>query len=214
MFVFLSGQDYPLRRPEEMADFFDSRPGLNFIETARLPWSIWEGNGGFERLTHYHFLIAGQRLEYPSKVLPGARSLRLLHKLCELALPKSRSLPSNVTYYGGFNWWNLTRETAESIFAYLLEHEDFAKTFRFTRSSDELFYQTLLMNMEKQPTIENNDLRCVFWDGRRRELPAVVRMEDFPEIEASGMLFIRKIHPQISLPLMDTIDRQLLGWSQ
>jgi hypothetical protein len=58
--------------------------------------------------------------------------------------------------------------------------------------------------------VENNDLRCVLWDGRRNEYPATMRLEDFQEIAASGKLFARKMDPQSSAPLMDRIDKELL----
>jgi Core-2/I-Branching enzyme len=209
MYVLLSGQDYPLRTPEFMARFFERNKGVSFVKWAPLPWSIWPDAGGFERLTHYHFLVGRHRLEYPSKVVPSARRLRLIYRLCALLLPESRPLPQDLTFYGGLNWWNITRDAAECIFLYLQRNVRFERTFRYTKSSDEIFFQTILKNLDGL-TLDNNDLRCVFWDGRRNQFPAVVRVDDFEEIRNSGMFFTRKMEPRNSLPLMDKIDSELL----
>jgi hypothetical protein len=209
MYMLLSGQDYPLRTVESMAGFFERNKGISFVKWARLPWSIWPDGGGFERLTHYHFSIGKQRLEYPSKELPRVRRLRFIYQLCRLFLPETRPLPQNLAFYGGLSWWNITREAAERIFVYLLRNPRFAEIFRYTKSSDEIFYQTILLNSEGS-NLENNDLRCVFWDGRRNEYPGIVRIEDFDEIKNSGMFFTRKVHPRHSLDLLDKIDTELL----
>jgi hypothetical protein len=209
MYMLLSGQDYPLRTVEFMASFFEQNKGISFVKWARLPWSIWPDAGGFERLTHYHFSIGKQRLEYPSKELPRARRLRFIYRLCDLFLPKIRTLPMDLVLYGGLSWWNITREAAERIFIYLWHNAHFARIFRYTKSSDEIFFQTILVNSEGS-SLDNNDLRCVFWDGRRNEYPAIVRIEDFDEIKSSGKFFTRKVDPRYSLDLMDKIDSELL----
>ena len=130
--------------------------------------------------------------------------------VCGLFLPETRPLPQNPVFYGSFSWWNITRGTAQRIFAYLRHNIDYAKIFRYTKSSDEIFFQTILMNSEGS-SLDNNDLRCVFWDGRRNEYPAIVRIEDFDEIRSSGMFFTRKVDPRYSLDLMDKIDGELLA---
>jgi len=50
----------------------------------------------------------------------------------------------------------------------------------------------------------------VFWDGRRNEHPALMRLEDFDEIQRSGKLFVRKVDPLQSAALLDRIDHDLL----
>jgi hypothetical protein len=210
MYVLLSGQDYPLRTPEFMANFFERNKGVSYVKWARLPWSIWPDAGGFERLTHYHFLIGKQRLEYPCKEIPRARWFRFIYRICGLFLPETRPLPKDLIFYGGLSWWNITRGAAERIFVYLRHNARFRGIFRYTKSSDEIFFQTILMNSE-DVNLDNNDLRCVFWDGRRNEYPAIVRIQDFEEIRNSGMFFTRKVDPRYSLDLMNKIDSEFLA---
>ena len=209
MFILLSGQDYPLLTPKLMAEYFEKNRNASFMSWARLPWSRWPDAGGFERLTHFHFFLGRDRVEYPSPDLPAKRGLRLFYSLCRSFLPAVRTLPQNITFYGGTNWWSLTREAAEYIFRFLRENPSYVKIFRYSKSSDEVFFQTILLNW-RDAKITNNDLRCVFWDGRRGDYPAVLIHEDFDEVKNSGMLFARKVHPDHSATLMNRIDAELL----
>jgi hypothetical protein len=209
MFILLSGQDYPLLPPGLMAEYFEKNGSVSFISWARLPWSAWPA-GGLERLTHFHFFLGKDRVEFPSADVPARRRLRLFYSLCRWFLPTARTLPQNITFYGGVSWWSLSRQAAEYIFSYLRENPDYLKIFRYSRSSDEIFFQTILLNW-CDAKLTNNNLRCVFWDGRRGEYPAVLTDEDFDEIKNSGMLFARKVRPDLSSRLLDRIDAELLG---
>jgi Core-2/I-Branching enzyme len=209
MFILLSGQDYPLLVPELMAEYFERNGDASFMSWALLPWSSWPDEGGFERLKHFHFLLGRDRVEFPSPNFPTKRGLRLFYSLCCWFLPAARTLPENIAFYGGMNWWSITRQAAEYIFRYLRENPDYVKIFRYSKSSDEIFFQTILLNWCDAKLI-NNNLRCVFWDGRRGEYPAVLTHEDFVEVKNSGMLFARKVHPYHSSKLLDRIDSELL----
>jgi len=209
-FILLSGQDYPLMPPEEMLAFFQLRQDVNFIESHPLPWKGWGGSGGMDRLEHFHFLLKSGRLEYPATDLPRSRRLKIAYALCKLALPCSRPLPPGIVFHGGANWWCLTREASQAVLDHVRLHPGFVRRFRLTKSADEIFFQTILANGNRQWRIDPDYLRCVFWDGRRNEFPATVRLEDFDEVAASGKLFVRKAHPAHSLPLLDRIDRELL----
>jgi hypothetical protein len=209
MFVLLSGQDYPLCAPEKMAAFFDKRRGVNFIASAPLPRSVWMPDGGFERISKYYFNFRGHLLKYPSEELPESRRMRIAYWACGLLLPRLRRLPHKFSLYGGSNWWNLTRQAAEAILVYVRRNPDFVRRFCFTLCSDEIFFQTILMNL-KLWRCDSDSLRMVFWNNGRNEYPGYVRMENYEDLKNSGKLFARKVHPVESLDLVDRIDRELL----
>jgi hypothetical protein len=209
-FILLSGQDYPLLTPKLMAEFFEKNRNASFMSWVRLPWSNWSDAGGFERLTHFHFFLGKDRVEYPSSEPPAKRGLRFFYSLCRWFLPAVRTLPQNIAFYGGTNWWSLNREAAEYIFRFLQENPDYVKIFHYSKSGDEVFFQTILLNWGDAKLV-NNDLRCVFWDGRRGDYPALLTHEDFDEVKNSGKLFARKVHPDLSSRLLDRIDVELLG---
>jgi hypothetical protein len=203
-FILISGQDYPLMTPAGMAAFFENKP--DFFTYHSMPWEAWSGAGGFDRLRRYHFSMGRYSFTYPSDPLPVSRIARVASRACEWFLPSERPLPAEIAFHGGSNWWNLTRRSAELVFEFLRANRGFERLFRYTRSADEIFFQTVLLNAPSPPLVKNEDLRCVFWDGRRNELPATLRIEDFEEVAASGKLFARKMHPENSGALMDRID--------
>ncbi|MBF0501980.1 MAG: hypothetical protein HQM09_17710 [Candidatus Riflebacteria bacterium] len=210
-FILISGQDYPLSSPEVMLEFFRHRKHVNFISCFPLPFNGWSGNGGFDRIRHHHFTFSGFRFEFPCVQVPSSRRIYLAYQLCRLLLPRTRSLPENIRFFGGGNWWDLTREAAEAIIEYTKQNPGFSRIFRFSKSSDEIFFQTILMNSGRQWILDNNILRSVFWDGRHNEYPSIVRLSDFDELVQSGKFFARKIHPEHSLSLINRIDRELLA---
>jgi len=210
-FILISGQDYPLMTPARMAAFFEANADTDFFTCHPLPWSEWEGNGGLDRLRRYHFPMGRYSFAYPSENLPGSRVARAAHAACSLFLPQERPLPEEIALYGGSNWWNLTRHSAMAVLEFHLRHKRFRRMFRFTKSADEIYFQTALLNSPSRQPVEGDDLRCVFWDGRRDEHPAILRMEDYAEIAASRKLFARKMDALFSLPLMERIDHELLG---
>ncbi len=213
MFMLISGQDYPLVTPEQMHEFFAQRSNTSFLVCRAMPWGELEGRGGLDRVEHYHFALGGWRLEYPSAQLPGARRLRYLHRFCSLVLPPVRTLPAGIAFHAGSNWWNFSREAAEFVVSFARRERDFMRAFRFTKSADEIFFQTVLMNAGRQWEREDRDLRGVIWDGRRNEFPAVVRPAEFDEIKKLDAFFIRKVHPQHSLDLLERIDHEILSHS-
>lgn len=214
MFLFISGQDYPLKTPAEMMARFDRNKNSSFIAYTPLPYSEWSGNGGFDRLTHYYFYRSDRYFfEYPNERKKIGRLDHLLNVVLGPFLPKSRPLPPNLVFYGGPQWWNLSRETAEKILEYLEQNPSYLRVFSHTFGADEIFFQTLVMELKGVP-LENDCLRCVFWDGRSSQSPAVVDITDFDEIRQSGALFTRKVHPTTSATLLDKIDRVLLNRSQ
>jgi len=208
--ILLSGQDYPLMTPEKMATFFKDKSGVDYFTSAPLPWAEWTGNGGLDRLRRYHFFLGRYSFTYPNESKPGSRVARAAYKACELLLPKGRALPENIRFYGGSNWWSVTRKSAESILEFVKSNPAFAARFRFTSSADEIFFQTALLNSASGPDIDNECLRYVLWDGRRNEYPAILRVEDFEGVAKSGKMFARKMDSQYSLPLLDRIDKELL----
>ncbi len=214
MFVLVSGADYPLRTPFAMRAFFDQHRGVSFLSCHELPWDKWSGNGGLDRLTRWHF--SGRwpifEFQYPPEALPRLTWLRLAYRASRRVIPQSRKLPAGVSFHGGSSWWNITREAAECVCDEVERNERLVGAFRYTRCGDEIFYQTVIMNARPRLSVKSDDLRCVFWDGRRGSAyPAWISTEDFAEIRSSGNFFVRKVHPQESRALLDRIDRVLLG---
>ena len=233
-YLLISGQDYPIVPVQRMVEFFAEHPGTSFIDCQPMPLPCWADNGGMDRLHHWHFVSGAWRLEYPTPEPPPARRMKVAYEICRRLLPPKRTLPKSIALYGGANWWNLSRDAALGLLEYARVNRAFNRMFHFSRSGDEIYFQTALMNSGTWK-LALDTLRCVFWDGRDYEFPCFVRSDDFDRIADSSALFlrqiqqqhwsplsnlnnqmgagmfVRKIHPQRSLDLLDRIDRELLG---
>jgi hypothetical protein len=119
--LLLSGQDYPLRRPDEIEAFLEARRGRNLLHYFRLPAEEWvlEG-GGVNRLRYTHF----------ERVRVRTRLLRL---------PIPRRLPAGLKPYGGMAFWGLTGSTLAEVMELVSDRPDVLRSFRRTKIPDETF---------------------------------------------------------------------------
>jgi hypothetical protein len=210
-FILISGQDYPLMSPAAMAGFFEQSGARDFLTFHPLPWSAWDGDGGLDRLRRFHFAMGRHGFTYPCENVPPSRRVGAAYAACKILLPRERPLPRDIALHGGSNWWNLSRASVLSLLQYLHCNHTFLRRFRFTKSADEIFFQTALLNSTPSPSPANDDLRYTVWDEGRGEMPAVLDSNDFDSIATSGKLFARKMEPERSAALMDRIDNELLA---
>lgn len=184
--VLLTGQDYPLRPPAEIAGFLGDAGGRSFMRHVELPWKPWGPRGGLDRVEDWHVI-----------------TYRRLH----LALPLRRRLPGGLAPWGGSAYWCLSRRLVHFVHEYLREHPDYVRFFEHVFVPDELFFQTIIMNSELRDTVEDDDLRYLDWT--RRPAPAILTRADLPVLLASPALFARKFDETVDASVLDALDRHL-----
>ena len=91
--ILLTGQDYPLRSNAELAGRLQAGGGKSFLSHTPLPHSSWDGQGGLERINHWHGHVFNRHWAFP---LPEA-------------LRPPRSWPPGLQPYGGGSYWCLAR---------------------------------------------------------------------------------------------------------
>ena len=186
--VLLTGQDYPLRPPVEIASHLGATNGRSFMRHLPLPWAPWGARGGLDRIEDWHVI-----------------TYRRLH----LALPLRRRIPGGLDPYGGSAYWCLSRTLIHFVHGYLRQNPDYVRFFEHVFVPDELFFQTIIMNSQLRDTIDNDDLRYLDWT--REPAPAVLTLADLPAILGSGQLFARKFDETVDSSVLDALDRHLEG---
>ena len=151
--VLLTGQDYPLRPPAEIARFLGESGGRSYMRHVALPWEPWGSRGGLDRIEDWHVI-----------------TYRRLH----LALPLRRRLPGGLEPYGGSAYWCLSSTLVHFVHGFLSENPDYVRFFEHVFVPDEIFFQTIIMNSELRDTVENDDLRYLDWS--REPAPAVLTL--------------------------------------
>lgn len=207
-FVLLSGQDYPIKPLSAIQSFFEDHAGMSFMEYFPLPSDIWK-DGGLNRLEHYHFYLGNTFYSYPFNP-SGGRKQQILNKLMRLFFSRKRPLPKEMRFYGGANWVTLSRQAVEDIFGYLEKNPDYQKLFKYSRSADEIFFQTILQALEKPLPIKNQLIHYCDWSLPEGPWPAIITKEYLGRLKVSPMLFARKFDVDVDREVLDQIDDQLL----
>lgn len=190
---FLSGQDYPLVPAEEMNTFFRNNIGTEFLSYRDIKNDWKEGMLRMEKYYFTGYNFAGKFL---------------VQDLINILVPK-RKLPYNLHPYGKSMFWMLSPEAAMYVVTTIENDKKLQNFFSLTWGSDEVVFQTILMNSVYKEKITNNNYRYIDWSGGGAN-PKVLGMEDAEAITNSKMLFARKFDLQNSPEILDYIDTHLL----
>lgn len=174
----LSGQDYPIKPLGAFEELVRSSPDTSFMERQALPRSDWPPDGGLYRIRHWYLKC-------------GVRPVRM---------PFRRALPPGITFHGGSAFWCLARQHAE--FAVQSGLRDF---FRHSFVSDELFFQTVLMNSPYRHAIEDRPMCFTSWSGNARS-PKILCQQDLETLMRVPQYFARKFDAAIDSDILDQLD--------
>jgi len=217
-FIYLSGNDYPIKDNNYIYNYLKNNYPSNFINFYPLV-----GNADFvNHLKKYRFVDLIQNS--PKYINIPLRLIRfMLNKLFPI-----RSFIKGIIPYRGSSSWCLNRETINYIVKYLntSKSKKYVRFFKSIADSDEIFFQTLILNspyakqcryyerdIEKSMTFMKNEnkayLHYIDW-SRDREDPAILDMRDYESLKNSDFLFARKFNEQKSNELLNKIDKDLL----
>jgi hypothetical protein len=185
---FMSGQDYPIKSADYILNFLKQNIGKEFIH-----YKNFEDWPGVEKRLNKYFLT-------DLRFRGNFRVQGLLNSII-----KRRKAPKNITIYGFSTFWTLSHDCAMYMVKYLEENPLFKRFFKYTFGSDELIYQTIIMNSPYKDAVINNNYRYVDWsEGNDR--PKFLRTEDFDKIIASDRIFGRKFNIDIDENILNMID--------
>jgi hypothetical protein len=221
-FIYLSGQDYPIKSNAYIANFLEAHRGQNFLAA----YPVQPNRPKAENIFHYHNTALLSQL--PKKL---QRVGEKLFNLANRALP-NRHLANGMTPYRGLTWMGLHRETAKYLLNFLDTPEGtyLYNFFRYVWAPDEFFFHTIILNSpyaeccynyvppHLQTNFQNNyvidgDLHYIDWSPTRED-PAIFIESDLPELLATDALFARKFDDIKSATLMDKLDNLFLAEMQ
>lgn len=186
--ALLTGQDYPIKPPNEIQRTLAGAGGRSFIVHDRLPGGLEDG---MKRITHWHERRIGRPRGW------------------HLCLPLRRRFPDRMEAWGGSSYWWLSREAAEHVRAWIASHPRAYRFFRHVDVPDEILFQTILMNSPLRDAVINDELRVVDWT--RRPMPWTFRADDLTMLRGSPKLVARKFDMTVDTAILDLVDRELLG---
>lgn len=201
--MLLSGQDYPLVPPADIAAFLARHGGRSFMARWPLPSRLWGRDGGLHRVRYRHWALRGRRV----------------------VLPLPRRMPAGIEPWGGSLYACLARAAVEDVLALVARRPDVVRFYRRSWIPDEMFVPTAVMSSPAAAAVINESLSFIRWtDGGGRH-PDVLRAGDLPLLAQAARgpsdvgghgrrkLFARKLDASVDADLLDLIDAQLLRCS-
>ena len=195
----MSGADLPIKKQDELIDFFERHHGVEFI-------SIDKDCAKYEYRMKYYYLF--QELKGRS----GNLILRILNKMC-IILQKIMHVHRNkdTICQKGSDWFSISDE----LVRYMLSKKDWIhKVFHHTilpteqcihilatnsHFRDNLYCKELMNNSEKA------DMRLIDWARGYDAHPHVFRMSDLEMIQNSEAMFARKFMPSVDAEIIQKI---------
>ena len=237
-FLYLAGTDFPVRDRQFITQFLTSKYPENFLNYYPLVPGIW----GYGLINDYHLMDLkarfvdtrhGDRTGYTLKfnrILEGF-VCRLERHLNRYLLPRDKSW---ISFYSGSSRWCLNRDTVEFLVDYFhtKSSRKLRRYLRLSTNSDEIFFQTAILNSEFKKYSESFDeeeaaeifshkrppmpdekrvyLHYIDWNPERED-PAILDESDLNALDASGKLFACKFTEEKSMGLVEIIEKRLSG---
>ncbi len=202
-FHLITGHDYPIVSIDRLNDFMEKNQDKDFMEYVPLPYPAWPEDG-MDRLSRYNIydLIDG-RTGLNERLIKGFSKLQ---RKIGFKRSFSKDFPP---LYGGSTYWSLKRESLEYVFQYMENHPRFLERFKYSFCSEEIFFQTILLNSPMKGNIINNNMRFIIWEERNGNFPANLDCNDYNDILKSDALFARKFEYPISEDLLKKIKENI-----
>lgn len=188
---FISGEDYPIKSNDYIADFFSKNNGYEFIghfDPVSEGWA--EGMARFQRY-------------WLDVVVKNGRIRCLLQRAADF-FPK-RKIPKGYKAYAGSQWWSISSDCARYIVDFVDSNQSFVNFYKLTACPDEMFFQTIVMNSIYKTNVYNDNLRYIDWSEGQSH-PKILTKNDFCHIKSSTGLFARKFDSNFDEEILDMID--------
>lgn len=197
-YVFLiSGDDIPIASHEQILAHLERYKGREFIAYQDERFNRVDPR---ERVKHhYPDMFFKKRKTLMERV--GAK----LHGVgCRLGFfnnPFYKTLPR---LYKGTSWFTISHGASCFILKYLEDHPYYRLAFQYSFCCDEVFFHTILKqspfnkNIIRDPECYSDSLRYIDWKTGP-DYPRTLDESDFARMKSSGMLFARKVAPDIDI---------------
>lgn len=193
----------PIKSISEINKFFENNSGKEFIALGNAGEPVKPTDQGgvfsfYSRVSLYHFGIKGWR---KNKLLKG---LEYVSISIQRKLKVDRVADLVEPIYHGANWFSITHDCAKYVVAY---EKHIEKLFgKYTRCSDELFLQTVVMNSYLKDRVAGYNLRHVDFN---RGKPYTWHIEDLSELLNSKDLFARKFNEDIDATVVEELYKTI-----
>lgn len=186
-YILISGQDLPIKSNKYILDFWNTNIYKSYLEYEKLPRKLWYREDGglnrmikFRRLSRRGLSTSQKIFTIPNQIYTGILNLFFKRNL-------------DYQFFGGANWMNLSSECVDKILQCIENNRSYIKRFKHTASADEIFFQTIILNLNDKLELVNNNLRYTFWEEGKSS-PKTLTLHDYDDLIKSDSLFARKFN--------------------
>lgn len=196
----ISGVDFPIKKTEEIYNFFHSNYGKEFVhfQSKSLP------DKKYDWIKYYRFIKNYRNNKVVKKIENGLLKIQKVLRINRIKHQKYK-------FMTGANWFSITDKFAK----YLISKESkIKKIFKFTRSADEIFLQTVLYNSKYKENLYNKEYnnnydsckRLIDW---KRGNPYIWKLQDDDLIAQSTCFFARKFDYKKDKEIIEKLYKRL-----
>ncbi|MCR4436803.1 MAG: beta-1,6-N-acetylglucosaminyltransferase [Clostridiales bacterium] len=206
----LSGEDYPIKPNSYIQDFFNRNKGAEFLSYSAFPTPDLPG-GGMDRIEYYY------DFDNPDTSYNSPNYDVYEREMKQKGI--KRKFIEGMKPYHGSQWWSLTANCIRYVLKTVGENSEITNFYRYSKFSDEQFFQTIIMNSEFSKKVINNGLRYIDWRNvdikdidwvNSPPHPKILTTMDFPLLYKSPALFARKFDEKVDSNILNMIDEKLL----
>ncbi|MET4082104.1 hypothetical protein ABIB40_002060 [Pedobacter sp. UYP30] len=192
-YSLMSGQDYPIKPMQHIADFFSDHLGKNFVSYDEEDKKDWWAHA-VTRYELYHFTDLKFKGRY------------FVQKILNKMSPK-RKFPLPIKMYGSSDssWWTITEDSAKYLVKFRQKEVKLFKFMKYTWAPDEFLIATILMNSPFKDCVINDNLRLISWQEGIAN-PIVFKDGDFETLINSTKLFARKFDMSVDEEILTKLD--------
>ena len=176
----ISGDDYPLKKPEEFYSFFDNNDkcymectDITNIPAMKLRYEI------------FHFMHLVNRKGKNKPLIFIDKVVRKIQTV--LKVKRHRSFQ-----YKGLVWGSFSRKAVDYVINRFDNSND-VKFLKYCEIPEEFLFQNYLMDSDFKQNVDFNNLRYSNWDEYPYTGPRVLKMEDYETVKNFDAFFARKI---------------------
>lgn len=193
-FVFLTGQDYPVKSNSYIFDFFKTNYGKEFLDFYYLKNANDKGEG-LSRINRRYYMDRHEDF-----------FRKAVNKLYSF-LPK-RKLLCETEFARGSAYFAFTKQAVDYVLCFLNENKSFTSFFKQAFCPDEVFFQTLILNSPFKNKVNCGNLHFIKWKEGQAS-PQTLNTDNINELKKTEKLFARKFDEAVDAVVFDHIDKEL-----
>jgi hypothetical protein len=223
--ILISEHDYPVKSNREIFNYFELNYGKLFIAA-----NLLNSKNSFQiynqRIISYKFNLSSTKNDFVilssiwNKIFYNRKTIFNIYKLLQrkkifylFNLFKNRKYQIDIDHFWGSQWWALPNECIIEILEFIDNNPKLLKYYNYTLAIDELFFQTILKNIDKTKVDKFIfDLRPTFMKWNNNEFsPKVLTSSDYNELITlpNRFLFARKFNVEQDDQILNLLDKYI-----